>query len=237
MIFRGLSFELTLSLPYCLLPSITSTSRHFQVSLSRLYALSHLQCFPLSMFSTECNSAIIPLASLRRAEVRDLLWENDVNTTAKTKTKRRQIKSEEEGAKGRKKSCKRLLENSGRSWRYCRKTRTKKIREREKGNLPHSSSHIIVCITMKCKPFYHPLAQQRWRTGSRGSDCVHKWLNKKKATYRRCLSTSCISPQYWINKQVSAMISLQLNMTTLLYPSKPRGHTTTELIGVSQPYN
>lgn len=132
MIFRGLSFELTLSLPYCLLPSITSTSRHFQVSLSRLYALSPLQCFPLSMFSTEYNSAIIPLASLRRAEVRDLLWENDVNTTAKTKTKRRRIESEEEGAKGREKSCKRLLENSGRSWRYCRKTRTKEKKKQRK---------------------------------------------------------------------------------------------------------
>lgn len=56
---------------------------------------------------------------------------------------------------------------------------------------------------------------------------------EQKAVGRKCLFLNHISLQDWINKWISKVISLQLNMTPLQHWSPE--DTATQLIGVSHP--
>lgn len=148
---------LTLSLPYCLLLGITSISLHFQVSLSRLYALSHFQLFfsIVVLNRTQfCHRPTGPYEESRSAVQRDLLRENDDNTAAKMKTKRRWIKSEEEGVGSRKKSCPSLREcrkaQAGHEDTSGRRGRGKERTQRYRKLITLCDCHIITCITKNC---------------------------------------------------------------------------------------
>lgn len=143
MIFRGLSFELILSLPYCLLPSITSTSLHFQVSLSRLYALSHLQHFfsihllnwiqfyhhPTGIYE-ESRSAWPAVRKRCQHHGKDEKQRRD-----------REKKRRGGGSEGQKEKLEETVRKLGQVMKILQEDKDKgkiRRREREKGRLPHS---------------------------------------------------------------------------------------------------